>query len=152
MSILVKENVQKATCLICTSICISAVLAAWYIAIYGKSCIQGFFIGLAILMVSLAIYLLFHRRKDEMSKKESAVQTMMVFIFNIAFDFLLPFVALLPFFGRFGSNVMNSAETNFIFEIEWLYYALIFSAATTVVFVIYACIKHLKNRAKRNAP
>ena len=106
--------------------------------------IQAFFLGIALWLVSLAIFTIPKENDEENSKKNSLLKKFNCLTKLVTLAFILPFGVVAPFLGSIISvdGIWLCAPS-----FNYITYSLIFAAVFVIAYIV---LQIYKNNKKRN--
>lgn len=133
---------RKVLQMLSISVGIVASLISYYIGIEKERSLQAFFLGIALWLVSTAIFTITKIYNEENSKKCS-LQKKCTFLINlVSLALILPFGVVLPFLGNI--RCVDGIWLNRIDIQSWIIYSSIFAVLLIISYLVLDIYKKRK--------
>lgn len=139
---MLNDVMRKVLQMLSISVGIVASLISYYIGIEKERSLQAFFLGIALWLVSTAIFTITKIYNEENSKKCS-LQKKCTFLINlVSLALILPFGVVLPFLGNI--RCVDGIWLNRIDIQSWIIYSSIFAVLLIISYLVLDIYKKRK--------
>lgn len=139
---MLNDVMRKILQMLSISVGIVAALISYYIGIEKERSLQAFFLGIALWLVSTAIFTITKIYNEENSKKCS-LQKKCTFLINlVSLALILPFGVVLPFLGNI--RCVDGIWLNRIDIQSWIIYSSIFAVLLIISYLVLDIYKKRK--------